>query len=240
MSEPYVIVHRSYDPIQAELLGDILRENGIAARVLGTRSAALVGVAQHIMQMHIEVPESQAGQATDFLEDFFQADGEALLEREGAYGDEPPGPDDQAEPEVDAESAAATPLRPLFAAGSVVLIVGMSHVYSRRLWTALMIAGGQLWAIRVFVGSTSWAEVVTGTTILFTLLAFDLVGGQIAVRAHNRGERRGPVAQLAIGAALVGAALAIGGFAGPRVPEPESRDRYYDTAAPYHDHGARF
>ncbi|MCG8417734.1 MAG: hypothetical protein MJE77_07290 [Proteobacteria bacterium] len=77
--ERYVIVHRSYDPLQTDMLGDILRENGISARVLGTRHGAGIGAAQNILQVHIEVPQSQAGQATDFLEAFFEGDGEGLL-----------------------------------------------------------------------------------------------------------------------------------------------------------------
>ena len=90
MSESYVIVHRSFDPIQADHLGDILRDAGIAARVLGTRSAALVGVGQNIMQVHIEVPASQAGQATDVLEAYFEQDGELLLEQAGAFDEDSP------------------------------------------------------------------------------------------------------------------------------------------------------
>jgi hypothetical protein len=79
MTESFVIIHRSYDPVQADILGQLLRENGIYARVLGTRHGAVIGVSQNILQVHIEVPHSQAGEATDFLEDFFQTDGEQLL-----------------------------------------------------------------------------------------------------------------------------------------------------------------
>ena len=71
MSEPFVIIHRTYDPIQADLLGDLLRDAGMAARVVGTRSGASIGVGQNIIEVHIAVPRTQAGQATDFLEAFF-------------------------------------------------------------------------------------------------------------------------------------------------------------------------
>lgn len=79
MSEKLVIVHRTSDPIQADMLGELLRANRIAARVLGTRHGAAIGVSQHILELHIEVPQSQAGEATDFLEAFFEGDGAALL-----------------------------------------------------------------------------------------------------------------------------------------------------------------
>jgi Putative prokaryotic signal transducing protein len=74
MSGRFVIVHRTYDPIQADILGDLLRSAGVNARVTGTRSGALVGVAQNIIEVHIAVPESQAGDATDFLEAYFSAE----------------------------------------------------------------------------------------------------------------------------------------------------------------------
>jgi hypothetical protein len=73
MSERFIIVHRTYDPIQADLLGDLLRDAGIAARVTGTRSGAAIGVAQNILEVHIAVPDAQAGEATDFLVPYFPA-----------------------------------------------------------------------------------------------------------------------------------------------------------------------
>ena len=51
MSEKRVIVYRTSDPIQADMLGALLRENGIAACVLGTRHGAAIGVGQHILDL---------------------------------------------------------------------------------------------------------------------------------------------------------------------------------------------
>src|SRR5262245_21573586 len=104
-AERFVIVHRSYDPIQAEFLGELLRENHIAARVIGTRSAALIGVGPNAMQLHIEVPASQAGAATDFLEAFLAERGEELLRAEGLLD----GSDDE-EPEQEVGGARPTGL----------------------------------------------------------------------------------------------------------------------------------
>ena len=54
MALNFVVVHRTYDPIQAELLGDLMRDAGLDAQVLGTRSGAMIGAGQVIMQMYIQ------------------------------------------------------------------------------------------------------------------------------------------------------------------------------------------
>ena len=88
MAEKRVIVYRTTDPIQADMLGALLRENGIAACVLGTRHGAAIGVSQHILELTIEVPQAQAGPATDFLEAFFDSDGAALLAEHAGFAPE--------------------------------------------------------------------------------------------------------------------------------------------------------
>jgi hypothetical protein len=92
MAEKRVTVYRTTDPIQADMLGALLRENGIAACVLGTRHGAAIGVSQHILELTIEVPQAQAGLATDFLEAFFDSDGDALLAEHAGFA--PEGEDD--------------------------------------------------------------------------------------------------------------------------------------------------
>lgn len=226
MSDCYVIVHRSYDPIIAEHLGQMLRDSGIAARVLGTRSAALVGVGQNVMQVHIEVPLSQAGPATDFLEDYFETDGAELLAEQGVGADD----DDDEPQQLDEEQQRQ--LSALFAAGSCVLIFGFGHIYSRRMFTAVAIAAGQFWGIRVFVNSTEWAGVVTGTVVFATLMLCDVIGAQLAVREYNRGVRRGAGFQIAVGAAFVSLAMALASVIGPRVPEPDRDSKPYAVPIP--------
>jgi hypothetical protein len=219
MSENYVIVCRTYDAVQADMLGDLLRENGIAARVLGTRHGALIGVGQNILQMHIEVPQSQAGEATDFLEAFFQGEGAELLhEATGFEGDEEP-----AEPGVAAPAGGARKaLRPLFAAGLALMAsaIGGGHLYGRRPFTALLIAAGHVMALASII-SLEWKAVATGLAMYLTLLALDLAGSQVAVRAYNRGVSVSPLRQLVTGAIFLALAGAAGGLVGPRIPEPE-------------------
>ena len=268
-SEPYVIVHRSYDPIQTDMIGELLRENGIAARVLGTRHGAVIGVAQNILQMHIEVPRSQAGQATDFLEAFFDGDGEELLrehaglspdsmedsmddgtdgddddDREdgdhggrGTVDDELDIPDIAAALASDGELASAranragdlTHVRPLFAAGASLLLgfLAGAHLYCRRHVTAGVIVAGHMYAFVTMMApnettlSSRWDSFFIGFTMSLTLVALDLVIGQLVVRETRRGVRATIGRQLWAGALMVAVAGGVGSFIGPRVPEPE-------------------
>lgn len=212
MSERFVIVHRTYDPIQADLLGDLLRDAGVAARVTGTRSGATIGVGQNILEVHIAVPEAQAGEATDFLEAYFAQDGEADPD---VAGEEEPGDED--EPDL---AAAERPLRPLFAAGSAFITFGVGHLYARRPWTAAALAAGQVVAIYFLVAGQRWDDWTVGATMLVSCIAIDLVGSVVAVRAHNAGVRRGAVFQAGAGLVYASAAMGLALAVGPRLADP--------------------
>lgn len=234
MTEKYVIIHRTSDPFQADILGDLLRENGIAARVLGTRHGAAIGVGQSILQQHIEVPQSQAGEATDFLESFFANDGvhdeghheagdgvendagDAAWDAAGRAG----AAADGRTPRAPAAPAQGSPLRRLFAGGATLLLFGGSHIYARRFWTALILGAGQVIAL-LDIRSPHWHTVATGLVMFGIILFLDLSGGQMAVRAHNRGARVSPLRQMAIGIVLVALAGTIASFVGPRIPIPK-------------------
>ncbi len=222
MSERFVIVHRTYDPIQADLLGDLLRDAGVAARVTGTRSGAAIGVGQNILEVSIAVPEAQAGEATDFLEAYFQhgqhdPDGE----QGGADGDDESGEDDPEEGREPDER----PLRPLFAAGSAFITFGVGHVYARRPWTAAALAAGQVVAIYFLVAGRQWDDWTIGATMLVSCVALDLVGSILAVRAHNAGVRRGGPFQAGIGLAYASAAMGLALAVGPTLADPTKGPR---------------
>lgn len=213
VSEPFVIVHRTYDPIQADLVGDLLRDAGIAARVVGTRSGASIGVGQVIMEVHIAVPQSQAGQATDFLEAFLASDASAAADTGSAA--------DDADDDDDADDASRErELRPMFAAGSAFLTFGVGHLYARRPWTAAALAAGQLVAMYYLFGGRRWDDWTIGITLLASIIACDLVGATVATRAHRRGIRRGVAWQAGFGALYVGGSMALALAVGPRLADP--------------------
>lgn len=74
--ERYVIVYRAFDPVLPDILGDLLRQSGIPALVLGTRNAAGIGVGPNIMELNIQVPESRADEAIELIESFLSDQGE--------------------------------------------------------------------------------------------------------------------------------------------------------------------
>ncbi|HTE51533.1 MAG TPA: DUF2007 domain-containing protein [Kofleriaceae bacterium] len=242
MSESYVIVHRSYDPIQAELIGELLRDAGVGARVTGTRSGAMIGVAQNILEVHIAVPASQAGQATDFLEAYFSdeavadAIGRAKLEAtDGADADGDDDADDGADADNGADHADdADPadddradgagkraaIRPLLAAGSAFLTFGVGHLYARRPATAIALLVGQLVAMGLLFLGTGWYEWTFGLTALGAIVACDLVGSMVAARAHRRGVRRSRAWQVGLGTVYVAGSLGLAQLLGPHLTDP--------------------
>src|SRR5262245_48004052 len=68
MTAGFVTVYQTTDPIQAEMLADVLLQERVDARLLGTRNASLLGVGQNIVRLRIEVPESQVAQAVAVVE----------------------------------------------------------------------------------------------------------------------------------------------------------------------------
>ena len=55
----HVAVWRGYDPVQAELIEDVLAAEGLSPRLIGTRNAPLIGVGQHILGLRVEVPADE-------------------------------------------------------------------------------------------------------------------------------------------------------------------------------------
>ena len=84
----YVVVYRAFDPVLPDILGDLLRQSGIPARVLGTRSASMIGVGSNIMELTIQVPESQASEAVDLIESFLSDQGDLAADEDDEDEDE--------------------------------------------------------------------------------------------------------------------------------------------------------
>jgi hypothetical protein len=232
MAEKRVIVYRTSDPIQADMLGALLRENGIAACVLGTRHGAAIGVGQHILDLHIEVPYAQAGTAADFLEAFFESDGSALLAEHAGFEPDLGDPDGDGDARAEPHPAATPGTRPLAAGLAALALLGGSHFYARRPVTALMLAAGQLAAIALaFVACA--APPVHGAVVVASLLGLDFLGGQVAVRARRRGVHASAARQLATGTVFVALAATLGALFAPPSGSSSSR-RPVPAARPAH------
>ena len=64
----YVIVHHTTDPAQGEMIAELLRNEGIAARFRGAAST-LIGLSKDLMPMAVEVPIGEEDRAREFLRD---------------------------------------------------------------------------------------------------------------------------------------------------------------------------
>ena len=64
----YVVVHETKDAAQGEVLAELLRQEGIAARFRGA-ATTLVGVAMNVVAMAVEVPVEEEARAREFLRD---------------------------------------------------------------------------------------------------------------------------------------------------------------------------
>ena len=64
----YVVVHETKDAAQGEVLAELLRNEGIAARFRGA-ATTLIGMARNAVAMAVEVPAEQEARARQFLDD---------------------------------------------------------------------------------------------------------------------------------------------------------------------------
>lgn len=219
----FVVVHRTFDPIEVEIVVDILVQNGIDARGLGTRHGAIIGVGQGILEQRVEVPASRADEAREILAAFLASRAPAAAV--------------PATPAKAAESAERPRRSAVLAAGAVLVVFGGGHFYARRGWSGLVLGLAQLAAIVTIVTAADLGFVAMRAAglFVFALLAVDLVGAQRAVRAWNRGESRtaarqigstlAVVAVVALGCAAISARL-------PPPPPPEDDRPPFDLRVP--------
>ena len=101
----------------------------------------------------------------------------------------------------------------------------MNHLYARRPWTAAALAAGQVVAIYFLVAGQRWDDWTVGATMLIGVIAADVVGSMIAVRAHNAGVRRGSAFQAGMGLAYASAAMGFALAIGPTLADPSKGPR---------------
>jgi len=220
----YVTVHRTYDPIGAEMLGDLLQQEGIDARVLGSHASAIFGAAQSFLQVRIEVPAADAARARELIVAFVAA-GEAGQSDVDASESEPALRPPILVPEVQPP----VHLSWVRALGIAPLIPGGGHFVARRAIVGGAVLLAQLVAVAAMV-SGSAREATAGALTAAGLLLFDAVGGVLAVRAYNRGARASHVRQMVTALAALFGLGATGAALAPRVMRLKPPHRVIDRA----------
>jgi len=87
MDESFVVVYRSHDPLQTEMLTELLQQQGFDARHIGSRHAASFGAGQVAFEQRIEVPPHQAESAEEVIR--VAVDADALTEETRITSDMP-------------------------------------------------------------------------------------------------------------------------------------------------------
>jgi hypothetical protein len=120
----YVVIHETKDAARGEMLAELLRNEGIEARFRGA-SSTLIGLAQNIVAMTVEVPIGQEERALQFLRDL-EDTSEAI--DSGAAGR-------LAAPGVAAEEGGGERRRrrPVAVAVAVAIVVGVAIFAARSL-----------------------------------------------------------------------------------------------------------
>jgi hypothetical protein len=215
------VVYRGFDPVEANIVLQILRAEDILARIIGTQNGPLIEIPQTAIELRVEVDEDEAERAREILAG--QLEGEAAEPADDPLAREP----------VDDEARRAPlPRRPRLAAGCAFLLPGGGHFYVRRPHSAVLLALGIVAAFVVAAGGKDHAS-TGGVLALITLVLADAIGAARAARAHNRGERASTGRQLAWGTAVVGLALLGGQLVATVLPEP--RDPYNHTESELRD-----
>jgi hypothetical protein len=195
----YVTVHRSHDPVLADMLGDLLRQEGIDAHVVGSHSSAIFGAAHSFLQTRIDVPEADAARAVELV---------AALVADATPVDTP-----RPRPVLAQEALPPPRLSAMRAIGIAPLIPGGGHFVARRALVGGAVLIAQLVAIALMVAGDA-RESVAGAITAVGLLLFDTIGGALAVRSFNRGGRASHARQMTtavlalFGLGAAGAALA--------------------------------
>jgi hypothetical protein len=183
--EPLVTVHRSRGPLTAEIARDLLEDAGLVPHLTPGLDA--------LGETRVAVPASLRARAEAVL----AAHAEVLA----------PDPE-----ESEPEPAGPRPLRALLAAGVTPVCPGGGHFYARRPVVGGLILGGQLLALGALAAGGPRLATVAALGAL-GLFLYDVVGGQLAVRAENHGRRPSGARQATVGAvvlAVVGGVAALG------------------------------
>jgi hypothetical protein len=218
----YCTVHRTYDPLLAEMLGDLLRQEAIDARVLGSKASAIFGAAQSFLETRIDVPADDATRAAELIA--------AIVTERDDDDDESVDEDAPRRPILSPEAKAPPRLSAVRALGIAPLIPGGGHFVARRTVVGGAVLVAQLVAIAAMVAGDT-RQSVAGALTAIGLLLFDAIGGVLAVRAFNRGARPSAGRQMTTAVFALFGLGALGSLLAPAVMRLKPPHRASDDSA---------
>ena len=194
----FVTITTTWDPVRAEVVKDILAQEGIAATIAGANHNALLGAAGALIEIRVQVPEDQAVRASEIvsamddeeqvlvdeseearaLASYEHAGSGAALAGEGPYRRAP---------------ARVRPERPrlkrVAAFLALAVTFGTGHFYAGAPLSGLALLASE--AFLLFYGATH-PTAMWGFPIV---IAADLVGSVVHIERRRReSSRRRPIA----------------------------------------------
>jgi len=207
MAGRYVRVHQTNDPIEGELVRDLLEQQEIDARLIGTTNAAILGAGQHIFKLRIEVPDSQEAEALEVLEAYRSSAGEATNDDATGGDDETATSDSEAKGDEDAPAKKRRPPSRILAAGAACVVPGGCHFYLGRRYTAVVLLLAFLAGMILIFADEG---VAVGALLMIGVVLSDIVTGQLSFSGARRDVTPSAGRQVFVGVLVAAAAL---GFA---------------------------
>ncbi|MFT3924186.1 MAG: DUF2007 domain-containing protein [Myxococcales bacterium] len=178
-SDAWITIATLTDPVEAEMLEELLRNEGIPVAMPGLQHRAMLGVLGGYVSIPVQVPVRESQRARELLAAFRGAPGSHEEPNESS-ADTNSGAT-QAEP--------ATPVRSAKAAAGVAMLgtavlgsVGAGHLYMRQYAAAAaLFVLGWITVISLFAGANTWPG-------LPLLVFVDIVGAASIARSQSRGE----------------------------------------------------
>ena len=81
MSDTFITVYEGTDPIDAEMLRDLLQQANLVVRVFGLQYASSFGAGRALANIRFEVAADQVDEARELIAEFF-AEGDTELQEE--------------------------------------------------------------------------------------------------------------------------------------------------------------
>jgi hypothetical protein len=236
MSEHFTAVYRSINPVEAEIIENMLREEGFTAHLIGTRTGALIGVSDFILKLRIEVPEAESEAAAALVQDLLNSEkisdvtedaedgAEDHLESETHGTADNPYARDVASNTVamddmddDEEESDAPEKRRIraFAGMACILFPGGAHIYLHRYLMAMALIF--YFMSGAFLLISGHGEM--GTVFMIGAYIMDLLVSQMTFPSPKRSEPMSSGMQFVF-ALLIGIILAGTGYVLTPVPNP--------------------